>query len=218
MRSQLVALAENAQDPSGMFHCVVVSAAGDKQWGTDPCPDGGNAARHPDDITMVMVATYEQYVMNNDTALVDLMYPKLLLAFGYYVKTYQASAWHTPYKVHETYDAVPETAEITGEGNRGSSLYNAVNYLCGLHCMLGFAQYKHDDATAQQVESMIAQVKESIQQNFWQPEVGFYIGDTNDGNKFDGLLEANGYSWKSADGLHGQVLSINSTFYQQHRY
>ena len=35
---------------------------------------------------------------------------------SYYVKNYAASAWHTPYKVHETYDAVPETRNITGEG------------------------------------------------------------------------------------------------------
>jgi hypothetical protein len=140
------------------------------------------------------------------------MYPHLLLAFGYYVEHYQGSAWHTPYKVHETYDAVPETAKITGEGNRGSSLYNAVNYLCGLHCMLGFARYKHDDAIVQQVESMIKIVRESIQQHFWQPEVGFYVGDTNDGNKYDGLLEPNGYSWKSADGLHGQVLAYRLGF------
>ena len=65
MRSQLVALATNAQDKSGMFHCIVVSAAGDRQWGTDPCTDGHGTANHPDDITMVMVGTYEQYIMNN---------------------------------------------------------------------------------------------------------------------------------------------------------
>ena len=70
-------------------------------------------------------------MMRNDTALVARVYPNLLKAFGFYVAQYNSSAWHLPYIVHETYDAVFETRTYQGEGNNGYSLYNAVNYLTG---------------------------------------------------------------------------------------
>jgi len=209
MRSKLVAEAAHAQDADGMFQCVVVSAADDHQWGNgDPCGDSGPGG-HPDDITMVMVGVYEAFMMRNDTALLDLLYPNLLAAFGYYRKRYNATQWQLPYQVHETYDAVPESATITGEGNLGVSLYNAVNYLTGLHCMRGFARYRQDALTAVQAGQLIATVQASIERNLWQPTAGFYIGDTIG---YKPLLEANGDAYHSCDGLHGQVLAYRLGF------
>ena len=127
MRSKELSQIAHAQDADGEFNCVVVSKPADNQWGTDPCA----AVKHPDDVTMVMVGIYEHYMMRNDTALVAQVYPNLLKAFGFYVAWYNASAWHLPYIVHETYDAVYETKAYQGEGNNGYSLYNAVNYLTG---------------------------------------------------------------------------------------
>jgi hypothetical protein len=55
MRSKLLAEVAHAQDPDGMFYCVVVSRPHDSQWGgADPC-GSATVMGHPDDITMVMV-------------------------------------------------------------------------------------------------------------------------------------------------------------------
>jgi hypothetical protein len=56
----------------------------------------------PDDITMILVAAYEQLALANDTELVPTIYPSLLRAFGYYVAHFNSSALSLPYKVHET--------------------------------------------------------------------------------------------------------------------
>lgn len=204
MRSKLVNEVRHAQDANGMFQCVVVSAAGDKQWGNgDPCHDTG-AGGHPDDITMVMVGVYELYALHNDTGIVDELYPSLVAAFQYYRRRYNATAWQLPYEVHETYDAVPESATVRGEGNYGVSLYNSVNYLTGLHCMREMARYRGDASTVQQAGALITAVHDAIERHFWQPDRGFYLGDTIG---YKPALEANGDPWHSNDGLHGQVLA-----------
>jgi hypothetical protein len=195
----------HAQNPNGEFFCVVVSKPGDAQWATDPCP----AKNHPDDVTMVMVGVYEHYIMNNDTALVAELYPSLIKAFSVYVASYNTSAWHLPYIVHETYDAVKESATITGEGNNGYSLYNAVNYLTGLRCMAALARSRSDLSTAAAADRMFVLASESIQDHFWQPDRGFYIGDTVGTTP---LREANGDAYHSSDGLHGQVLAYRLGF------
>eukprot|EP00040_Diaphanoeca_grandis_P036929 m.238091 g.238091 ORF g.238091 m.238091 type:complete len:1248 (+) comp33718_c0_seq1:60-3803(+) len=215
MRSRLLTIVRKAQDADGMFHCVVVSSANDNQFGSDPCnPEATGPAGHPDDITMVMVGAYEAYTMRNDTALIDEIYPALQLAFSYYEKHFDAAPWRVPYMVHETYDAVPQSAQRTGEGNYGSSLYNAVNYLAGLHCMREFAVYRGDTVTASQASSMIYTVKASLQQNFWSPGLNMYIGDTlktsSEANSI--LLDTNEMPYHSNDGLHGQVLAYRLGF------
>lgn len=119
MRSKLLAEIAHAQDPDGMFYCVVVSEQHDRQWGDgDPC-GSATVYGHPDDITMVMVGVYEFFMMKNDTALLDAVYPSLQLAFSFYVKQYNATRWHLPFKAHETYDAVPQSPTQLGEGNNG---------------------------------------------------------------------------------------------------
>jgi len=146
----------------------------------------------------------EHYVMNNDTALVRALYPSLLRAFKHYVAFYNTTAWLLPYKAHETYDAVPQSPTQRGGGNRGYSLYNAVNYLGGLRCMEAFAEAVMDIGTAAQARQMNAAVRASIQQHFWQPSKGFYLGDTIG---TEPVLEADGTAWKSSDDLHGQTLA-----------
>lgn len=104
---------------------------------------------------------------------------------------------------------MPEVAGITGEGNNGYSLYNAVNYLMGLHCMYRMASYMEDGNTAAKVTAMIGVVQRSIQQHFWQPTLGHYIGDTIDSKP---VLDADGTPYVSSDGLHGQVLAYRLGF------
>ena len=219
MRAKLLSEAAFAQDgagsgSSGMFQCVVNSMSGDRQWGSgDPCKDTGPGPHHPDDISMFMVGVYELFMMANDTALVDALYDTALLpAFRYYVSVYNATAWHVPYMAHETYDAVPESSTITGEGNTGSSLYNAVNYLAGLHCMRDFAAHRADAPTEAASVAMIALVQASIQEHFWQPGKGFYAGDTH--ADYSILMEEGDptTAYHSNDGLHGQVLAYRLGF------
>ena len=90
-------------------------------------------------------------------------YPNLLKAFGYYRNTYNVTSWQLPFKVHETYDAVPQTPSARGEGNHGYSLYNAVNYLVGLRCMAAFAELMDDTATLAQAQDMLQRASASIQ-------------------------------------------------------
>ena len=146
MKSQLLTWVEHAQNDDGSFYCIIMSAAGDQQYGRgDPC---ANAPPHPDDISMVMIAAYEQLIFRNDSALVAQVYPALLKAFGYYTAVFNATPWALPFRVHETYDAVAESASITGEGNLGTSLFNALEYVTGLLCMAGLADSPGDAATA----------------------------------------------------------------------
>eukprot|EP00936_MAST-01D_sp_MAST-1D-sp1_P001493 g1493.t1 len=218
MRSKLLSEAAFAQNSDGMFQCVVNSMKDDHQWGNgDPCPDSvagyRTPASHPDDISMFMVGVYELYALANDTALVDDLYERALLpAFGYYVRVYNASLWHVPFKAHETYDAVKESSSITGEGNQGASLYNALNYLCGLYCMRGFAAHRGDTATEASAAAMIALVQQSIQDHFWLPDAGYYAGDT--GPDYSILMEEAdpAVPYHSSDGLHGQVLAYRLGF------
>ena len=103
-----------------------------------------------------------------------------------------------------------ESATIQGEGNIGSSLYNAVNYVLGLKIVHQFAEFMADIATVSESLMMLARAQDSIQANFWQPDVGFYLGDT-DGRICAGgkrqcnhyTLENNGYPFHSSDDLHG---------------
>ena len=192
---------------AGEFFCVVSSVGDDKQWGPgDPC----SVKNHPDDVTMIMVGVYELYMMANDTSLVEELYPNLLKAFGYYKGNYNTSQWHLPYIVHETYDAVKETPAITGEGNNGYSFYNAVNYLAGLSCMIEFATLKGDKATEAEARNMLGLAQASLQEHFWQPALGAYMGDTI-GTK--PVQETNGDVWHSSDGQCCSVLfSLFSLF------
>ena len=208
MRSKLLTEIDIAQDADGMFPCVIVSGPHNRQVGSDSCDR--KPSTHPDDITMVLIAAHEQFMMANETELIHAIYPKLLRSFGFYKRMYDTTSWHVPYTVHETYDAVKESATITGEGNLGSSLYNAVNYLLGLHIMREFAEFEKDATTVAEADAMIARVQESIQVNFWQPDVGFYIGDTAHNNTY--ILENNGWSYHSSDDLHGQVLAYRLGF------
>ena len=207
MRSKLLTEVNLLQEPTGMFPCVVVSAAHNNQK-SDPC--AGQTLTHPDDITMMLIAAHEQYALANDTALITAIYPKLMKAFGFYQKYYDTAPWSVPFLTHETYDAVKESATVTGEGNLGSSLYNAVNYLLGLHIVRELAGAQSDAATVKAAQGMIAKVQSSIQRNFWQPAAGFYIGDTVHMNTY--LLEQNGWSYHSSDDLHGQVLAYRLGF------
>ena len=78
------------QDASGEFPCILVSSAKDNQLAHDVCADDGT---HPDDITMVLIAAHEQYMMANQTELIATIYPLLLKSFGFYKKYYDASPW-----------------------------------------------------------------------------------------------------------------------------
>lgn len=107
MRSQLETWVKHAQNADGSFYCIVESASGDVQYGRgDPCGTPSPSNPHPDDITMVLVAAYEQLALANNSAVAAAVYPALLRGFGYYVAHFNTSAWSLPYEVHETYDAV----------------------------------------------------------------------------------------------------------------
>jgi hypothetical protein len=209
MRSQLRMMVAHARNADGMFYCVSVAGANDAQYGNDPC----GPSDHPDDIAMFMVGTYELFALANDTAFVDEVYESAILpALGYYKATYDSTPWHLPYQVHETYDAVPLTPTITGEGNLGTSLYNCLNYLTALNCMLRLAQYRDDNATAAEVAAMLARATASVERNLWQPgATPSFIGDTVENY---GLFTepTNGFAYHSSDGLHGQVLAYRLGF------
>ena len=197
MKSKLLTEVNLLQEPTGMFPCVVVGAAGDNQF-SDPCIAQTDA--HPDDITMMLIAAHEQYSLANDTALVAQIWPKLLKSFGFYKTYYDTAPWSVPYMTHETYDAVRESATVQGEGNLGSrcdacgwtgdvlqpadafvhvclrlcgvcvpvrvrngSLYNAVNYLLGLHIIRELAGSQADATTVAESQAMIHRVQKSIQ-------------------------------------------------------
>jgi hypothetical protein len=206
MKSKLLTEVKLMQEPTGMFPCVAVGRKNDQQL-SDPC--AGQTRKHPDDITMLLIAAHEQFAQANDTALIAQVWPSLTKAFGFYKQFYDTSPWAVPFTTHETYDAVHESASITGEGNYGSSLYNAVNYLLGLHIIRELAGHQADAVTAAEAGAMIVRVQKSIQQHFWQPAAGFYIGDTLN-NTY--LLEANGWPYHSSDDLHGQVLAYRLGF------
>lgn len=115
MRSQLETWLSHAQNADGSFYCIILSAAGNEQYGNgDPCGTASPSNPHPDDITMVLVAAYEQLALANDTVLIPAIYPALQRGFGYYVAHYATSAWGLPYEVHETYDAVRRAAMTRG--------------------------------------------------------------------------------------------------------
>jgi glycogen debranching enzyme len=207
MKSKLLTEVNYLQEPTGEFPCVVVGAADDNQF-SDPC--ASQTRHHPDDITMVLIAAHEQYSLANDTAVIAQIWPKLLKAFGFFKTYYDTAPWSVPYTTHETYDAVKESSTVTGEGNLGSSLYNAVNYLLGLHIIRELAGSQGDSTTEVESQAMIERVRQSIQLNFWQPVAGFYIGDTLQANTYE--LENNGFPYHSSDDLHGQVLAYRLGF------
>jgi hypothetical protein len=104
----LLRAAAHAQNADGSFYCILLSAAGDRQWGTgDPCGTPSAANPHPDDIAMILVAAYEQLLLANASALLAPAWPALRRAVGYYIAHVNSTAWRLPYQVHETYDAVP---------------------------------------------------------------------------------------------------------------
>jgi hypothetical protein len=121
MKSKLLTEVNILQDASGEFPCIINSGGNNNQLAHDICAN----SNHPDDITMVMIAAHEQYMMANQTELIDTIYPLLLKSFGYYKKYYDSSPWVVPYTAHETYDALKESANITGEGTVGYSMYFA---------------------------------------------------------------------------------------------
>jgi hypothetical protein len=209
MKSQLLTWVEHAQNDDGSFFCIIVSAAGDRQYGHgDPC---ANAPPHPDDISMIMIAAYEQLIFRNDSALVAQVYPALLKAFGYYAAVFNTTPWALPYRVHETYDAVAESASITGEGNLGTSLFNALEYLTGLLCMAGLADSQGDAATARAARAQAQLAQASIQRNLFLPSASVYVGDTLEGNEML-LTEPSGFPYHGSDNLHGQVLAYRLGF------
>ncbi len=206
LRSQLLTWVARAQNADGSFYCIIVSGAGDAQYGRgDPCAGAGP---HPDDVTMVLVAAYEQLTLRNDSALVAAIYPALRRAFGFYAAAYNASQpWGLPSRVHETYDAVAEAAGVTGEGNAGISLFNALQYLTGLGCMAGLADSVGDGGTAGAARAMGARARAAAERLLFQPAPAFYAGDTlGDAGRYL-LSEPSGFPYKSADGLHGAVLA-----------
>jgi hypothetical protein len=202
MRSQLRAMVAHARNADGMFFCVSVSCSGDEQFcASDPCPP----ADHPDDIAMFAIGVYELFLLANDTAIVAELYPALLGGLAYYAKNYDATPWHLPYQVHETYDAVPLTPAITGEGNLGTSLYNSVNYLTALNCIAALADFQRDAATAAQARAMLARATASVMRNLWQPGLQpYFAGDTLEGYALF-AEPSNGLLFHSSDSLHGQA-------------
>ena len=50
-------------------------------------------------IFKVLLGTCEHFVLANDTALVDELYPNLLQAFNFYKTNYNTSSWNLPFKV-----------------------------------------------------------------------------------------------------------------------
>ena len=209
MRSQLLTWVQHAQNADGSFYCIIMSEAGDQQYGRgDPC---ANAPPHPDDISMVLIAAYEQLIFRNDSALVAQVYPALQRAFGYYVRVFNSTPWALPYKVHETYDAVAESASITGEGNLGTSLFNALQYVTGLLCMAGLADSQGDAATAGAARAQARLAQASIQRNLFLPSASVYIGDTLEGNAML-FTEPSGLPYHGSDNLHGQALAYRLGF------
>ena len=75
--------------------------------------------------------------------------------------------------------------------------------------MRDFARVRGDAAAAAQAESMIATASASVQRHLWQPDRGFYIGDTIGEEP---LREANGDAFHTSDDLHGQVLAYRLGF------
>ena len=209
LRSQLLLTwFAHTQRPDGMFYCVLVSGLNDAQWGNgDPC---GPTDRHPDDIAMILVAVAEALLLRNDTTLVTQIYPRLLLSFEYYITNYNSTPWHLPFRVHESYDAVKIAENITGEGNWGTSLFNALQYVNALNCMREIAEFSGDDITVNAAAALIVTATTSIQSNFFQPLPNLYIGDTLSANVL--FTEPNGWPYHSSDSLHGQVLAYRLGF------
>ena len=203
MRSQLRTMVAHARNADGMFFCVSVSCAGDAQFcASDPCPP----ADHPDDIAMFVIGLYELFALANDTAIVAELYPAVTGGLAYYAKFYDSTDWSLPYQVHETYDAVPLTPSITGEGNLGTSLYNSVNYLTALNCIAALADFERDGATAAQARAMLARATASVVRHLWQPgaDAPYFAGDTlQDYGLF--AEPSNGFLYHSSDSLHGQA-------------
>jgi hypothetical protein len=210
MRSQLRTMVKHAQNADGMFYCVSVSCAGDTQFcSSDPC----GPADHPDDIAMFVIGLYELYALANDTAIVNELYHAVILGLSYYEANYDSTPWHLPYQVHETYDAVPLSPTVTGEGNLGTSLYNSLNYLTALNCIAALADFMNDQASASQARVMLNRSTNSILENLWNPSssVPSFIGDTlQDYALF--TEPTNGFAFHSSDGLHGQVLAYRLGF------
>ena len=208
MESQLRTWMRRAQNPDGSFYCIFISAPGDAQYGRgDPCDPAGP---HPDDIAMMLVTAYEHLMMANASALIDEIYPQLVRGLGYYTARYNTSRYHLPYQVHETYDAVAESAGVLGEGNLGTSLFNSLQYYTALLSMRELARHQADHATVRDVDGMLRAANASIQTHLWQPDVAFYVGDTLEDNRL--LLEPNGYPYRGCDNLHGQVLAYRLGF------
>lgn len=84
-----------------------------------------------------------------------------------------------------------------------------VFHYAGLHCMREFAKAKGDTTTFEQANNLIAVAGASIQAHLWQPDKGFYIGDTLNETA---VLERNGDAFHSSDDLHGQVLAYRLGF------
>ena len=209
MRSQLRTMAAHSHNADGSFYCVVVSAAHDAQFGAgDPCPPQD----HPDDVAMFLVGLYELYALANDTALAAELYPAVVAGLDFYAKSFNSTAWGLPYQVHETYDAVPLSPTITGEGNLGTSLYNSLNYLTALNCVARLADAQGDAASAAQARALLARATASVERNLWQPgALPAFVGDTLQGYALF-TEPTNGWPYKSSDGLHGQVLAYRLGF------
>jgi hypothetical protein len=210
MRSQLRTMVKYAHNSDGMFYCVSVSCANDAQFcSSDPCPP----TDHPDDIAMFVIGLYELYSLANDTSIVDELYQAVVSGLLYYQLNYDSTLWSLPYSVHETYDAVPLTPTITGEGNLGTSLYNSLNYLTALNCIASLADYKNDTQTSNQARLMLNRSTKSILKNLWNggSQLPSFIGDTL--QKYQLFTEpTNGFTFHSSDGLHGQVLAYRLGF------
>lgn len=77
--------------------------------------------------------------------------------------------------------------------------------------MLKIAGFMQDNATVAAAQNLIEVATLAIEENLWQGGSSpFYIGDTIQGNAY--LTEANGWSYHSSDGLHGQALSYRLGF------
>lgn len=105
---------------------------------------------------------------------------------------------------------VPESPTITGEGNLGTSLFNALQYMTGLRCMAALAAFMGDSDTEATARDLLSRAAVAIQENLWQGGTPYYIGDTLHDNAY--LTEANGWPYHSSDGLHGQALAYRLGF------
>jgi uncharacterized protein (DUF608 family) len=114
---------------------------------------------------MFVIGLYELYSLANDTSIVDELYQAVVSGLLYYQLNYDSTLWSLPYSVHETYDAVPLTPTITGEGNLGTSLYNSLNYLTALNCIASLADYRNDTQTSNQARLMLNRSTKSILKN-----------------------------------------------------